>query len=468
MSTALPTPLASDAPSPGTILAGKYEVVRELGRGGMGLVLEARHLRLGQNVAVKLLLPEMRFDREVTSRFEREARAAARLTGPHVARVLDVDILADQSPFLVMELLRGRELGEELDERGPLPVREAVSFVLEACSAMAEAHRMGIVHRDLKPANLFLADAGGRRTVKVLDFGISKVAGDINANVTTTATAFGTPLYMSPEQVRSAKNVDARSDIWSLGVILYELLSGQPPFDAPSATAILAAIIADAPTPLSEIRTDVPAALSGAVMRALSKNPDTRYPDVASFAAAIAPSAGELAPSDAVPSVRVRPVDDPRSAKSGNVGDELSEARTLLRTSGASRSAFRWGILGGGAFAAVGVVAVLVFGRGSNVGAAPDPMGTASPQESTGASARPEAPPPIAPTAAGPDVQIAPPAPIASATPTVTPAGPVPSARSGRPAPTARAPSSPPAQPTAQPTAPPKVTPAPTTDPKYL
>jgi len=276
-------------PSPGDVIADKYTVIRALGRGGMGIVLEAEHMRLGQRVALKLLLPEIRSMGEITARFEREARAVARLQGPHVARILDVDALPDGSPFMVMELLRGRELGDELDERRKIPYREAVGYILQAAAAMAEAHRMGIVHRDLKPANLFLCDTGTHRTVKVLDFGISKLTNDINASMTTTASAFGTPLYMSPEQVRSVKNVDARADIWSLGVVLYELLSGELPFHHESATGILAAILTEKPVPIGKRCPEIPRALAEAVMRALEKHPEDRFRDVREFAAAIAP-----------------------------------------------------------------------------------------------------------------------------------------------------------------------------------
>lgn len=278
-----------DAPSPGEVIAGKYSVVRVLGKGGMGVVVEAQHLKLGQRVAIKLLLPSVRSMAEISARFEREARAIARLKGPHVAKVSDVDALPDGSPFMVMELLNGRELGDELEKKQRLPYREAVGYILQACAAMAEAHREGIVHRDLKPSNLFLSETSHGRTVKVLDFGISKLAGDINASVTTTASAFGTPLYMSPEQVRSVKNVDLRADIWSLGVVLYELISGEVPFNGPSATAILAAILTEKPVHLAKRCPEVPKALGDVVMRALEKNPEARFRDVIEFAAAIAP-----------------------------------------------------------------------------------------------------------------------------------------------------------------------------------
>jgi serine/threonine-protein kinase len=280
---------ADGLPAPGALLAGKYEVARVLGRGGMGVVVQARHLRMEKDVALKILLPALRDQPEIVARFEREGRAAAQLHGAHVAQVLDVDTLEDGLPFIVMELLLGEDLAEVLHQRGPLPVRDAVGYVLEVCSAMAEAHRAGIVHRDLKPNNLFVDRQGAKPVLKVLDFGISKVTSDVSASMTATATAFGTPLYMSPEQVRSAKSVDGRADIWSLGVVLYELLTGIPPFAAESPTAILAAIIADAPVPVTERRPDLPKPLADAVMRTLEKSPAARFPDVESFAAALAP-----------------------------------------------------------------------------------------------------------------------------------------------------------------------------------
>lgn len=277
------------APSPGEVIAGKYSVIRVLGRGGMGVVVEAQHLKLGQRVAIKLLLPSIRSMADITARFEREARAIARLKGSHVAHVSDVDTLPDGSPFMVMELMHGREVGDELTERQRIPYREAVGYILQACAAMAEAHRQGIVHRDLKPSNLFICATDTGRTVKVLDFGISKLSGDVNASVTTTASAFGTPLYMSPEQVRSVKDVDARADIWSLGVVLYELITGEVPFNGPSATAILASILTENPVYITKRCSDVPRPLADAIMKALEKRADARFHDILEFAAAIAP-----------------------------------------------------------------------------------------------------------------------------------------------------------------------------------
>jgi len=272
----------------GDLLAGKYRVESVLGSGGMGVVVAAVHVELGQRVALKFLLPHALESGEAASRFLREARAAVKIDSEHVARVLDVGRLENGAPYMVMEYLEGTDLS--LHARGfSLAIEEAVDFVLQACAAMAVAHAVGIIHRDLKPANLFVTKRpDGSPLLKVLDFGISKMSVmDAPAILTNTSAIMGSPLYMSPEQGQSARNVDARTDIWSLGVILYELLTGRPPFPGESLGEVLSAVITQTPKSIRELRPDVPEGLEYAVMRALQKPVDQRFQNIAELSAAL-------------------------------------------------------------------------------------------------------------------------------------------------------------------------------------
>lgn len=329
-------------PELGQVLAGKYRLVRKLGEGGMGIVFEAEHLRLKQRVAIKMLLPEVLDIPDVVSRFEREARAAGQLRSENTARVLDVDVSEDGMPYMVMEFLDGFDLSQVLEQRAQLPTALAVDYVLQACAAMAEAHAAGIVHRDLKPSNLFLV-GGERGTVKVLDFGISKVENDKDNRVTATQTVVGTPLYMSPEQVRSAKHVDARTDIWALGIILYELLAGRTPFEG-NMTAAAAAICIDEPPPISQFRHDVPPELADHIRVCLEKDPANRYPNVQSLAVAIARfGTGSIRSPDASqPSIRLpRPSSRSLSDASGVHAHTVQSSPDLPRD-GRSRTLPGW------------------------------------------------------------------------------------------------------------------------------
>jgi serine/threonine-protein kinase len=294
-------------PKPGDVLGGKYELVRMLGSGGMGAVFEARHVRLGQAVAIKFLKPELVSDQDHVARFAREGRAAARMRSQHAARVFDVDTTPAGIPYMVIELLDGHDLQEELRSRGKLPVEEAVDIVLQACSAMAEAHLLGIVHRDLKPANLFSCSKTSGRLIKVLDFGVSKLVEDELAHTTAPSVTLGTPHYMSPEQITAAKDVDSQSDIWSLGVILYRLIAGQLPHVADSATAFVVTVVNTPAVPLDQVAT-VPAELAAAVMKALEKSRAERWATVEELGRAIQPfGSGAVAfkpPSQPPPSLR--------------------------------------------------------------------------------------------------------------------------------------------------------------------
>ena len=277
----------------GEILRGKYRVKRLLGEGGMGIVVLARHLRLDRNVAIKMLSDEAAAKSGAVVRFAREARAAARIQSDHVVRILDVDDSESGAPFLVMEYLEGKDLDAVLRDEGKLSVARAVDVVLQACVGLAEAHAHGIVHRDLKPANLFLANRpGSPGIVKVLDFGISKAlrdTDDVALGATGAERALGSPSYMSPEQLKSARHVDARTDIWSLGVTLHELVSGGLPFEAEGATALGARIATEPPIPLGRACPDAPKELEAIVLRCLEKDPAARFENVAELAKALAP-----------------------------------------------------------------------------------------------------------------------------------------------------------------------------------
>ncbi|MEO8903019.1 MAG: protein kinase, partial [Polyangiaceae bacterium] len=271
------------------LIAGKYRIERVLGRGGMGVVVAAHHVVLDQVVAIKFLLPEALGSAEAVARFEREARAAVKIQSEHVARVTDVGRLETGAPYMVMELLRGRDLEVLLRERGPLPLTDVADYVLQAGEAIAEAHGLGIVHRDLKPPNLFLTErADGSSCIKVLDFGISKLTSANSSGdqgMTSTSAVMGSPLYMSPEQLMSARDVDMRTDIWALGVICFELLTGKLPFEAETLPQLCMAISLSAPTPLRSYRPDLPLEVEAMVLRCLNKDPGKRYATVAAFAA---------------------------------------------------------------------------------------------------------------------------------------------------------------------------------------
>ena len=282
----------SEAPvKVGEVLAGKYTVERILGSGMMGVVVAARQIELDRRVALKFMTAGAAQLGREHERFMREARVAAKLQSQHVAKVLDVGTLAQGQPYIVMEYLDGKDLSAVLHERGRLPVEEAVFYVLQVAEALAEAHAAGIVHRDVKPANLFLThSADGMPCVKLVDFGIAKMS-DSGLHLTGTVQTLGSPLYMAPEAMKSGRMADARTDVWALGVTLYELLAGLhvTPFQATDIFALVQTVCFSPPIPLEQYRPDVPPGLAQVILQAVEKDLTRRFQTIAAFAAALAP-----------------------------------------------------------------------------------------------------------------------------------------------------------------------------------
>ena len=279
--------------SPGDVVAQKYRVERVIGRGGMGVVVQAWHLDFDERVAIKFLLPTGGDAEAARERFGREARATFKLKGEHAVRVIDVGETESGMPFIVMEYLEGSDLADILAELKRLPIGDAVDYILQACDAVAEAHAQGIVHRDLKPENLFVTHRpDGSPAVKVLDFGLSKVRTSSGARALTTANqVMGTPHYMSPEQWLGAADVGPPADLWALAVILYELITGQPPFRGDKLAEICARVLDAEPPPMALYRSEVPIALEAVLRACLQKDPTKRFPNVGDFAVRLSPFA---------------------------------------------------------------------------------------------------------------------------------------------------------------------------------
>jgi serine/threonine-protein kinase len=346
--TVVSAPLAK-----GAILGDRYRIEGCLGKGGMGLVLAATHLELEMRVAVKLLASERTGDARAVARFRREIRASAKLRGPHVARVFDAGTTSTGTLFMVQELLEGSDVAKVLRERGKLTVEEAATYVHQACEAVAEAHAIGIVHRDLKPDNLFLARSlDGAPVIKVLDFGLAKVApvGPRTSALTKANTVLGSPDYMSPEQMNKPHEVDHRTDIWSLGITLYELVSGTLPFAAETVTELFLRVMSDTPRPLCEVAPDVPEPFARAVMRCLARRCEDRFQSVRDLAAELAPYTSG-APSREAPRADTRPVERPVAG----ILDRTVVMSVKARPS-SKRGAPRWLVA-----AATGLVAVVIF-----------------------------------------------------------------------------------------------------------
>jgi serine/threonine protein kinase len=289
----------------GEVICDKYEVHELVGVGGVAFVMSAVHLALNHHVALKFLRPEFLSDQNALRLFAEEARIAVKIKSAHVARVFDVGRLPHGAPFIAMELLTGQHLGQHLRAKGRLSVESVTWYALQACEALAAAHAAGAIHRDIKPENLFVAvQKPGPDVLKVLDFGISKTFINVKATgriptITRTLISRGSPSYMSPEQMRSAQRIDLRTDIWSLGCVMYELLSGANPFTAPSLMQVCALVLEQNPPALSVHLPDIPLALEAAVMRCLEKDPQLRFRNTAELALALIP----FAPVGALPLV---------------------------------------------------------------------------------------------------------------------------------------------------------------------
>lgn len=315
-------PSAAAIVAPGDVIADKYRIEAVVGRGGMSVVYRATHLHLDQLVAIKVLSAAALVMPEYVARLKREARAASRIRSEHVVRIFDIGELSTNGiPYLVMEHLVGADLAGVLAKRGPLPLHFAVECVLQACEALAEAHALGIIHRDLKPANLFLIEGvDGSPCVKVLDFGISRmIRRNALSQLTDPGTVLGTPSYMAPEQMEAAESIDARSDIWAIGAILFELLVGRPPFAGDSLPRLFVKIMRSKTPRPSAFRDDVDPGLDEVVARCLAIDPARRYATVADLAWALSSLdiPGAVAAHRRDSAARIARVFDRRSAESG-------------------------------------------------------------------------------------------------------------------------------------------------------
>jgi serine/threonine-protein kinase len=384
----------------GAVLAGRYRIDRVLGQGGMGIVVQAMHLQLHQPVAVKLLLPEVLANHQVVQRFLREAQAAVRLRSEHVARVIDVGTLDTGAPYMVLEYLEGADLSSF--PRAQLSIGGIVDLMLQACEALAEAHSLGIVHRDIKPANFFITRrADGTLLLKVLDFGISK-APALADKLTATQAVMGTPAYMSPEQMRSSHDVDHRTDIWALGVVLYELLQGAPPFGGDMFSSLVLRVVND---PLPKLTVHLPGDLDAIVYRCLEKDPARRFQNTAELAQALAKYA-QSATQAAISVQRTRGIVGASAFPSAPERSlvPLASPSTLSHAAGvqvAPRSGrLRWSLVAlVGAIVAVAatVTAAVSGGRGDSTTPAARPLAHTAPVENTPAPPPPTRPAPIPP-----------------------------------------------------------------------
>jgi serine/threonine protein kinase len=392
----------SPATLAGAMIDDKYEVERIIGRGGVGVVVAATHVAIGQRVAIKMIRDDVPMQRELLDRFHREARAAAMIRSEHVARVLDVGRLPTGRPYIVMEFLDGEDL-ERVVARGPMHATAAVDFALQACEALAEAHRAGVIHRDLKPANLFLSRRpDGSPLLKLLDFGISKISPLTQVRVARgveTTSIMGSPGYMAPEQMKSTRDVDARADVWSLGTVLYEMLVGRPAFEGASMLEILNAIASSELVLPSQRQRGIHPALDAVIARCLEREPDQRYGSIAELAMALRPFASPAGAVLADQALRISQepapvVEEPQF--SALLSEPRPSALTVI-TPGRRRAsrmlALTLGVLGlFVAGALVGVYALRAAPAPAIAASAPLPVTSPAPTEAQASAANPAAP----------------------------------------------------------------------------
>jgi serine/threonine-protein kinase len=360
-------------------VGGRYRIDKLIADGGMGRVFEATHVALGQKVAIKFLRSELLERSDLVTRFLDEARAFARLRGNHVLRILDVGALPSGAPYMVLEYLEGRDLYSMISECAPIDVETSVDWVLQACEGLAEVHGIGIVHRDIKPENLFLArQPDGRAIIKILDFGISKQCGaTAGRSLTNASSPIGSPHYMAPEQIHRPHDVDGRADIWSLGVVLYELVTGKNPFDAPTYPDVCAKVLSVPPGRITKRTPAVTKELESIIFKCLAKHPGKRFGDVAELALALAPYGSRVGRASAQHASRIlaNVRFDPTQKELSYYGHEGSERQTQMQVAYAARVRPIWrtrAAVGTAACACVAALAYFVQDPGSGRSLAAD------------------------------------------------------------------------------------------------
>ncbi|MGO8996688.1 MAG: serine/threonine-protein kinase [Polyangiaceae bacterium] len=438
---------AESTVQPGHVLGGKYRVERVLGMGGMGVVVAARHVELQTRFALKLLRREAAADEESVERFLREARAAVKLKSQHCVRIIDVGKLEGGGPYMVMELLVGKDLGELVAESGARSPPEAVDYILQAIEGIAEAHSLGIIHRDIKPQNLFVTrGVDGMPLVKVLDFGLAKSiksTPEIHA-LTHTKAVMGSPTYMSPEQMRASRQVDSRSDTWSLGVCLYELLTARTPFEGATYPELCSMVLNEPPSPMP---SDIPRGLTRVIVRCLQKDPRRRYADVAELALALEEFASAPGAAARIRAVLDAPRPQLESLHASESHDPNAETKTAASIDTTQRAQNRQHAAGRARSLALGAVGLVIvggvaFGVAARRTSPPESRTALDPVAVGVATSPPIVTPPSATTAVESSVPVAS-AAATAATPSAVSAAAAPTVKSGhaRGAPTRHAPS---------------------------